>query len=144
MKSFVSDRASVMTGIHNGVAARLKRVNNVMLNFHCICHRLALACSDSENETEYVTAYIKEVEGILTQIRKFLEYSPKRLNNFTKFQTELHNITLAGQTKEAVANKVRKACRTRWLSLEQSVQSVYKSYIALLHTFQELQADALA
>ena len=24
MKSFVSDRASVMTGIHNGVAARLK------------------------------------------------------------------------------------------------------------------------
>ena len=31
-----------------------------------------------------------------------------------------------------------------WLSLEQSVQSVYKSYIALLYTFQELQADALA
>ena len=51
---------------------------------------------------------------------------------------------MAGQTKEAVAKKVRKACRTRWLSLEQSVQSVYKSYIALLDTFQELQADALA
>ena len=31
MKSFVSDGASVMTEIHNGVAARLKRVNNVML-----------------------------------------------------------------------------------------------------------------
>ena len=53
-----------MTGIHNGVAERLKRVNNMMLNFHCICHRLGLACCDSGNETEY----IKEVEGILTQI----------------------------------------------------------------------------
>ena len=58
-----------MTEIHNGVAARLKRVNNVMLNFHCICHRLALACCDSGNETEY--EYIKEVEGMLTQIWKF-------------------------------------------------------------------------
>ena len=67
MKSFVGDGASVMTGIHNGVAVRLKRVNNVMLNFHCICHRLALACCDSGNETEY----IKEVEGILTQIWNF-------------------------------------------------------------------------
>ena len=140
MKSFVSDGASVMTGIHNGVAARLKRVNNVMLNLQWICHRLALASCNSENETEY----IKEVEGILTQIWTFFEYSPKCLNNFIQIQTELHNITLAGQTKEAVAKKVRKACRARWLSLEQSVQSVYKSYIALLHTFQELQADALA
>ena len=33
MKSFVSDGTSVMTGIHNGVAARLKRVNNVLLIF---------------------------------------------------------------------------------------------------------------
>ena len=67
MKSFVSDGATVMTGIHNGVVAMLKRVNNVMLNFHCICHRLALACCDSGNETEYV----KGVEGILTQVWKF-------------------------------------------------------------------------
>ena len=47
MKSFVSDGASVMSGIHYGVAARLKRANNVMLKFHCICHTLALACCDS-------------------------------------------------------------------------------------------------
>ena len=33
MKSFVSDGASVMTEIHYGVAAKLKRVNNKMLNF---------------------------------------------------------------------------------------------------------------
>ena len=59
MKSFVNDGASVMTGIHNGVAARLKRVNNVMLNFHCICHILEMKLNTLE------------VEGILTQTWKF-------------------------------------------------------------------------
>ena len=43
LKSFVSDGASVMTGEHNGVAARLKRVYQVLLNFHCMRHRSALA-----------------------------------------------------------------------------------------------------
>ena len=47
LKSFVSDGASVMTGEHNGVAVRLKRVNKLLLNFHCICHRLVLACADT-------------------------------------------------------------------------------------------------
>lgn len=32
LKSFVSDGDSVMTGEHNGVAARLKNVNKVLLN----------------------------------------------------------------------------------------------------------------
>ena len=54
LKSFVSDGASVMTGEHNGVAARLKRVNKVLLNFHCICHRLALACADTGDSIKYI------------------------------------------------------------------------------------------
>ena len=52
LKSFVSDGASVMTGEHD-VAARLKRVNKVLLNFHCICHRLALACADTGDSIKY-------------------------------------------------------------------------------------------
>ena len=78
MKSFVSDGASVMTGIYNGVAVRLKRVNNVMLNFHCICHRLALACCDSGNETEY----IKEVEGIFDSNMEFFLIFSKTFEQF--------------------------------------------------------------
>ena len=78
MKSFVSDGASVMTGIYNGVAVRLKRVNNVMLNFHCICHRLALACCDSGNETEY----IKEVEGIFDSNLEFFLIFSKTFEQF--------------------------------------------------------------
>ena len=139
LKSFVSDGASVMTGEHNGVAARLRRINKVMLNFHCICHRLALACADTGNSVKYIS----EVEGILKDTWKFFEYSPKRTNVFMKVQTELHNLSLTDKAKKIVTKKIRKACRTRWLSLEQSINSVYETYIALLHTFQELKKDAI-
>ena len=140
LKSFVSDGASVMTGVNNGVAARLRRINKVMLNFHCICHRLALACADTGNSVKYIS----EVEGLLKDTWKFFEYSPKRTNVFMKVQTELHNLSLTDKAKKIVTKKIRKACRTHWLSLEQSVNSVYETYIALLHTFQELKKDALA
>lgn len=88
--------------------------------------------------------YISEVEGILKDTWKFFEYSPKHTNIFMKVQTELHNLSLNDKAKKIVTKKIRKACRTRWLSLEQSVNSVYETYIALLHTFQELKKDALA
>ena len=51
-----------MTGEHNGVAARLKCVNKV-LNFHCICHRLALACADTGDSIKYIV----EVESVLKE-----------------------------------------------------------------------------
>ncbi len=38
-----SDGASVMTGVHNGVATQLKRVQPNMISIHCVAHRLALA-----------------------------------------------------------------------------------------------------
>lgn len=140
LKSFVSDGASVMTGVRNGVAARLRRINKVLLNFHCICHKLALACADTGDNVKY----IMEVEGILKETWKFFEYSPKRTSIFMKVQTELHDLTLTHKAKKIVTKKIRKACRTRWLSLEQSVNSVFETCIALLHTFKELKKDALA
>ena len=44
-----SDGASVMVGKGNGVAAKLKREAKMLLNVHCICHRLALACGDAND-----------------------------------------------------------------------------------------------
>ena len=67
LKSFVSDGASVMTGEHNGVAARVKHVNKVLLNFHGFCHRLALACADTGDSIKYIV----EVESLLKEAWKF-------------------------------------------------------------------------
>ena len=51
-KAFVSDGASAMTGREKGVAARFHQVkeSSTMLNVHCVCRRLALACSDTGDE----------------------------------------------------------------------------------------------
>lgn len=50
LSSFASDGVSVMTGKTNGVAARLRRtVNPSLINIHCICHRLALACASAND-----------------------------------------------------------------------------------------------
>ena len=56
LKAFVSDRASVMTDREKGVAARFRKVeeSSTMLNIHCICHRLALTCSDTGGELKFI------------------------------------------------------------------------------------------
>ncbi|XP_060605039.1 E3 SUMO-protein ligase KIAA1586-like [Ruditapes philippinarum] len=58
------DGASVMVGKRSGVAARLKQVNPILLNVHCVCHRLALACTDSNPSFKY----INNVETLLRQL----------------------------------------------------------------------------
>ena len=50
-------------GEGNGVAARLKRLNQSIVNFHCICHKLGLACGDNGDQINY----IKDVETTLTE-----------------------------------------------------------------------------
>ena len=140
LKSFVSDGASVMTGEHNGVEARLKRVNKVLLNFHYICNRLALACAVTGDSIKYIV----KMESLLKETWKFFENSPKRISIFMKVQTELKDVALTERTKKVVGKNIRKACRTRWLSLQKSMNSVFETYAALLHTFQELKKDALA
>lgn len=72
---FGSDGASVMTGKHNGVGARLQKVCSITVQSHCISHRLALACSDA-NDTE-----IHPNQVTLRQLWKWLEY-PKRCSVF--------------------------------------------------------------
>ena len=42
-----TDGTSVMVDKENGVAANIKREAKMLLNVHCICHRLALACGDA-------------------------------------------------------------------------------------------------
>ena len=54
LKAFVSDGANVMVGEGNGVAARLKRLNQSIVNFHCICHKRALVCGDSGDQKNYI------------------------------------------------------------------------------------------
>ena len=90
-----TDGASVMVGKTNGVAAKLRQSNGKLLNIHCVCHCLALACKDSCQELKF----IEEVEEVLRQLWYYFHNSPKKTACFLKCQIEL---------KKSVSATVRK------------------------------------
>ena len=83
-----TDGASVMTGKNSGVAARLKDLNRHLVSIHCICHKLSLACYD----TNEGLAYVQEVERWLLHVWKFFDNSPKRLAAYLKIQMSVKQL----------------------------------------------------
>lgn len=128
LSSLASDGASVMTGSHNGVAAKLQEIVPTLINIHCICHRLALACNDANDNL----TPISQVETVLRQLWSFFENSAARSAVYVQISTEKKELeSMSEKTKEKLATKVQKACRTRWLSLDKSVESVCRNLPAL-------------
>lgn len=142
LAGFSSDGASVMVGKRTGVETRLKSENPTLINVHCVCHKLALACASSNDSL----TYIKTIETILRQLWQLFENSPKKMAVYLKTQTELKEINLGEKASKIVSKRLRKACRTRWLSLEASVKAVHGDYEAILQTLSILDksGDAAA
>ena len=46
---------------------------------------------------------------------------------------------MSKRQKKKLVRKVKKAVRTRWLSLQASVDSVYQEYIGLTHNLQSIK-----
>ena len=57
LRSFASDGASVMTDSRNGVAAKLREQVPNLINIQCICHRLALACNDTNDTLKSISQW---------------------------------------------------------------------------------------
>jgi len=141
LSSFVSDGCSVMMGVKNGVAARLKRLKKEIISVHCICHRLALACSGANDTVKYIAT----IETILVQLWSFFNNSPKRTALYVKIQEEVKRVNLTNHSRDSIVRKVRKSCRTRWLSLQNSVEAVYMDILPLLLTLRQCkEQDAIA
>lgn len=141
MTGFSSDGAAVMVGKKGGVAALLRSKSPALINVHCICHKLALSCTDSNESIKY----IKEVELILRQLWSYFENSPKRMASYLKLQVQFKSMDLSKGASKTVASRLKKACRTRWLSFDASVKAVYNDYEALLQTLAQSQSeDAMA
>lgn len=130
-----------MLGKKTGVAALLREICPSLLKIHCICHKLALACADSNENLKY----IKDVELLLRQLWNYFENSPKRMASYLKIQLELKNMNLSKGATKNVARRSKKACRTRRLSLDSSVKAVFNDYEAVLQTLAQVQEhDATA
>ena len=127
-----TDGASVMTGKRNGVAALLRRECKLLLNVHCICHRLALACGDANDHVQY----IQSVEKILLQLWSFFKNSPKKSASYAKAAVAAKSITVSHAGKKVIAKKLKKACRTRWLSTERAIDGVFQDFVPLTQTLR--------
>ena len=136
LSSFVSDGAAVMTGSRSGVATKLKELNPQLINFHCICHRLALACTDTLTSVSYISSVLKW----FSQLWCMFQNSPKKMAMYLKMQAEMKMLTLStDKAGSQVSRRLKKACTTRWLSFDASVKAVYADYPALLHTLSNLK-----
>ena len=138
LTSLSSDGASVMTGKRNGVAILLREESKVMLNVHCICQRLALACGDANDQV----SYIKTVEKILVQLWSFFKNSAKKTAACAKAVKESKAITLSEEGNKKMAKKFSKACRTRWLSTEKAIQGVFEDFTPLTQTLRVFKEEA--
>lgn len=142
--SLASDGASVMVGKNNGISALLKRENPRPVDVQCICHRLALACGDSNNEVEYMLT----IEHLLVRLYKWLENSCKKMAAYFKMQLRLRDMQLpADESKRhKIGHKLQRGCGTPWLFTDKALLGVWQDYTAILLTLSadEFQNDATA
>lgn len=101
--------ASVMTGRRNGVASQLREESKLLLSMHCICHRLALACNDANDDV----AYIKTVEKILIQLWSLFHNSAKKMAAYAKAVVNYNQISLSSHGRNKIEKSFKKDCRTR-------------------------------
>ena len=142
LRGFCSDGARVMTGRNGGVAAKFECNGcETMLSIHCICHRLALACGDTGDELTFINTF----ELTMIQLWSFFKNSAKRLQIYIKTAMKLKHFEGLPQSEQTmVVKRVKKACRTRWLSLHASVDSVYSQLNGILHSLRIMQDERTA
>ncbi|CAH3107966.1 unnamed protein product, partial [Pocillopora meandrina] len=104
---------------------------------HCICHKLALARADTSKDLDYIAGLERDHRTLW----KAMENSPKRTNMYLSVQEELKSLRLQDQSKKTMARRLKKACHTRWLSMGQAVDTVYRDLGAVLCTLQSLEKE---
>ncbi|XP_067022911.1 uncharacterized protein C17orf113-like [Acropora muricata] len=103
-----TDGAAVMTGRHNGLGVKLKQLNNILIQVHCLAHRLNLAASQASKDIDYLERY----RGQINSIYKFYSNSSVRYDKLKEIQQLLH-----GKVKQVV-----EPSSVRWLSVEACVK----------------------
>ena len=123
------DDALVMLGRNNGVAAKLKAIAPSVIAVHCVCHRLALACADSNQEL----SYIEKITTYLTELWKLFEYSNQKMAVFMKTQLNLINLQLLPSVKKKTAKKIKKACKNT-LAFHRQCRQISCGKLSRYHT----------
>ena len=90
LRALATDGASVITGKTRSLAAQLKKDVKSLVAVPRVCHKLALASTDTDVDLQV----IKNIQTEVTQLWKIFENSPKNLATYLKVQEEMKEVTL--------------------------------------------------
>ena len=113
--SICTDGAAVMVGEKNGLAGLLRRSLPQILNFHCVCHKLALATVDTLGDK--TLKYLNDLYDWCRQVWQLLENSPKKMAVFIKVQISL------AQCESGDSSQDKKRRKMAAVKLKQSRQN---------------------
>ncbi|GET67025.1 zinc finger protein 862-like [Rhizophagus irregularis DAOM 181602=DAOM 197198] len=113
LRHFGSDGAATMTGIRNGVATQLKKLNNFITSTHCVAHHLHLASEEAANETPYFAHYKTIIKGIYS----YFSNSYKRMYELKKIKEdmEVSDLTILNILLNIMLKKLLQICEKDFL-----------------------------
>ncbi|XP_060606407.1 zinc finger protein 862-like [Ruditapes philippinarum] len=125
---FGSDGAAVMTGKKSGVSARLSSDQPLIVNIHCVAHKLALCTSQAAESIPY----LKKYKEILTNIFYHFKHSSLRTANLSKIESVLNDKQL----------KIKEIHSVRWFAFYSALEAIFHTWGSLVTYFeQEKQAE---
>ena len=114
-----TDGAAVM----NGLGVKLKQLNNILIQVHCVAHRLNLAASQASKDIDYLGQY----RECINSIYKFYSNSSVRYDKLKEIQQLMH-----GKVKQVV-----EPSSVRWLSVEACVKMIFEYFDSLVMSLEK-------
>lgn len=118
-----TDNASVMTGVNNGVYAKLKKDVPHLILIRCVCHSLQLAVSHATS-----VHLPKSLEFLIRETYNWFSHSAVRQ---TKYKA-IYGLINDGM----VPLKLVQLSQTRWMSIERAVERILQQWVELKLHFE--------
>ena len=132
MTNLSVDGASVNSGIHNGLGAKMRESTAWFSTIHCFNHSLELAVKATFN-----TTFFKEVDNMLLKLFYLYRESPKRLRELKMF----------GEMYDQSIPKLYKSYGTTWIAHEVKAMEIALNnngiYIKHLESLANTDSQAL-
>ena len=118
-----TDGAAVMVGCRGGLGVKLKEKNNMLIQVHCIAHRLNLAASQASSGIPYMQDYHRYIQLLY----RFFSDSQVRYDKLRELQTLLH----------CEVKQVPEGTSVRWLSVESAVKMIFGHFDAIVLALED-------
>lgn len=121
LKGIGVDNASVMTGINNGVCARLQNECPSLIMIRCVCHSLQLAISSASQ------CLPMNLDFLVRETYNWFAHSAVRQCTYKSLFAAIND----GHEPR----KIVQVCQTRWLSIESAVARIVEQWLELSTMF---------